>query len=69
MKVCTEKASYCKNEFMSICTAGSVEEQKNCRFYKPSSHSDKCMYYILDKYCDCVEAQVAAEEKSAPEIL
>ena len=34
-----------------------------------SIYSDKCIYYIFDKYCDWLEAQMDAEEKNAPEIL
>jgi hypothetical protein len=44
---------------MSICTAADESEQKRCKFYKKSSHSDKCMYFVFDEYCDCLEAQLA----------
>ena len=54
---------------MSICTAGSVNEQKKCRFYKKSYYGDRCMYFIFDKYCDSLEAQLNDEVKDAPEIL
>ena len=49
----------CRNDFMSICTAADESEQKRCKFYKKSSHSDKCMYFVFDEYCDCLEAQLA----------
>jgi hypothetical protein len=64
-----DRLSFCKKGLMSVCTAGSEDRQKKCRFYKKSSSSDKCMYFIFDKYCDCLEAQMDAEEKDAPEIL
>jgi len=69
MTVQSDKISFCKRGLMSICTAGSLKEQKKCRFYKKSSHSDRCMYYLFDKYCDCLEAQMSTEKQDAPEIL
>lgn len=54
---------------MYVCNASSEEEQKKCRFYQKSSYSDKCMYFIFDKYCDCLEAQMNTEEQDVPEIL
>lgn len=42
---------------MFICTAVNESEQKNCKFYKKSSSSDRCMYFVFDEYCDCLEAQ------------
>jgi hypothetical protein len=64
-----DRLSFCKKGLMSVCTAGSVDRQKKCRFYKKSSYSDKCMYFIFDKYCDCLEAQMNTEKKDVPEIL
>lgn len=54
---------------MSVCTAGSADEQKKCRFYKKSSYTDKCMHFTFEKYCNCLEAQMNAEGKDVPEIL
>ena len=68
-KVQGNRLSFCKKGLISICTAGSADEQKKCRFYEKSSYSDKCMYFIFDKYCDCLEAQMKAEKKDVPEIL
>ena len=64
-----DRLNFCKKGPMSICTAGSVNEQKKCRFYKKSSYGDRCMYFIFDKYCDSLEAQLNDEVKDAPEIL
>ena len=47
---------------MSICTAASESEQKNCKFYKKSSFTDKCMYFMFDEYCDCLDAQIATHQ-------
>jgi hypothetical protein len=47
---------------MSVCTAENEHQQKYCRFYEKSSYSDKCMYYVFDAYCDCLEAQLSAQE-------
>jgi hypothetical protein len=54
---------------LSNCTARTVEEQKNCRFYRKSSHSEKCMYLVFDQYCDCFEAQVCAERQADLAVL
>jgi hypothetical protein len=69
MTVQVDRLSFCKRGLMSVCTAGSVDEQKKCRFYEKSSSSDKCMYFIFNKYCDCLEAQMNTEELDDPEIL
>jgi hypothetical protein len=53
---------FCRNAFMSICTATDESEQMRCKFYKKSSHSDQCMYFVFDEYCDCLEAQLAARK-------
>jgi hypothetical protein len=47
---------------MSICTAGGEGEQKSCKFYKKSSFTDRCMHFMFDEYCDCLEAQVAIQQ-------
>ena len=69
MTVQVDRLCFCKKELMSICTAGNVDDQKKCRFYQKSSCCDRCMYFIFDKYCDCLEAQMNTEEPDAPEIL
>ena len=67
MKV--DKLCFCKKGTMSECTAGSVDYQKRCRYYRKSSYSDKCMYFTFGKYCDCLAAQMKTAKKDAPEIL
>jgi len=52
--------NYCKPGIMSRCSAGTIwENQKNCKFSKKSSVSERCMHYIpsLDGHCDSVDAQ------------
>ena len=51
---------YCKSDIMSVCIAENERQQKYCRFYEKSSYSDKCMYFMFDEYCDCLEAQMNA---------
>jgi hypothetical protein len=58
-----EKLSFCKRDMMSICTAAGEGEQRKCKFYKKSSFTDKCMHFMFDEFCDCVEAQVAIQQK------
>ena len=64
-----DRLSFCKKGLISVCTAAGVDEQKNCRFYKKSTYCDRCMYFIFDKYCDSLEAQMDDEDNDAPEIL
>jgi len=42
---------FCRSDFMSIFTAAGDSEQKRCKIYKKSSHSDNCMYFVFDEYC------------------
>jgi hypothetical protein len=59
IEVLNESLSFCKRDVMSICTAASESEQKKCKFYNKSSFTDKCMHFMFDEFCDCVEAQIA----------
>ena len=63
IEVLNERLCFCKRDVMSICMAESEREQKNCKFYKQSSFTDRCMYLMFDEFCDCLEAQVATEQK------
>jgi hypothetical protein len=58
-----EELCFCKRDVMSICTADSKSDQKNCKFFQKSSFTDRCMYLMFDEFCDCLEAQVATEQK------
>lgn len=60
--VLNEKLCFCKREIMSICTADSESDQKSCTFYKMSSFTDRCMHFMFDEDCDCLEAQIATEQ-------
>lgn len=61
IEVLNEELCFCKREFMSICTAANIREQKNCKFYKKASFSDRCMHFMFEEYCDCLEAQIATQ--------
>ena len=52
--------SFCKKDIMSVCTAATDTQQKDCRYYERSCTTDKCMYHIFDEYCDCLKAQMNA---------
>jgi hypothetical protein len=52
--------NFCKQEEMSICTAGNQNTQISCSFYEKSRFAERCMYYIFDEYCDCLKAQMNA---------
>jgi hypothetical protein len=47
---------------MSICTAKNQKQQVGCSFYEKSQFAERCMYYIFDKFCDSLAAQMDAEE-------
>ena len=57
-----ETVNFCKPEVMSVCAACSRVEQKNCRYYEKSHSVDRCMYYVLQAYCDCLDAQKQARQ-------
>jgi hypothetical protein len=52
--------NFCKQEEMSICTAGNNNQQTGCSFYEKSRFAERCMYYIFDEFCDCLKAQLNA---------
>ena len=58
MTVQTIDVSYCKKDIMSVCTAVSVSQQKNCRYFSKSTYKRGCMYYRFDEFCDCIDAQI-----------
>jgi hypothetical protein len=62
IEVLNERLCFCKRDIMSICTAASESEQKNCKFYKKASFSDRCMHFMFDEYCDCLDAQIATQQ-------
>jgi hypothetical protein len=62
IEVLNESLSFYKRDIMSIFTADNEREQKNYKFYKKSSFSDRCMHFMFDEYCDCLEAQVAIQQ-------
>lgn len=42
---------------MSRCAAnGNNSEQERCDFFDRSEHSPRCMYFIMEEYCDCWQA-------------
>ena len=53
--------NFCKQEEMSICTAGNQKEQIECNFYEKSQFAERCMYFMFDEYCDSLKAQMNAE--------
>lgn len=55
--------NFCKQEEMSICTAGDCKQQVDCSFYEKSQHANRCMYFIFEEYCDSLKAQMNAVKK------
>ena len=48
---------YCDaTDSMSKCKAKKIGVQKHCQFFDESVCSPRCMYYIMDEYCDCWQA-------------
>ena len=52
--------NYCRPEQISTCTAAGPKEQVGCSFYEKSGHVERCMYFIFNEYCDCLQAQLNA---------
>ena len=58
---CTE-TNFCKKDKMSVCTAENSKQQEKCSFFKKSSYEHRCMYFIFDEYCDCLNAQMQTNQ-------
>jgi hypothetical protein len=56
-----QEMTFCKKDVMSVCMAPNKAQQKQCRFYEGSSYSEKCMYFVLEEFCDCLKAQISSE--------
>jgi hypothetical protein len=56
--------NFCKQERMSVCTAEDQKQQCGCSYYEKSRFAERCMYYIFEEYCDCLTAQINAQETS-----
>ena len=54
--------NFCKREWMSICTAENQKQQCGCSYYEKSQFAERCMYFIFEEYCDCLTAQLNAQE-------
>ena len=46
---------------MSVCTAEDSKQQEKCSYFEKSSHEYRCMYFIFDAYCDCLNAQMQSK--------
>ncbi len=53
---------FCRKDVMSVCMAPNREQQRS-RFYERSSYSDRCIYFVLKEFRDCLKAQVFTETK------
>ena len=54
--------NFCKREQMSICTADNQKQQVGCSYYEKSQFAERCMYFIFEEYCDCLTAQMNAQQ-------
>ena len=57
-----QQQCFCKTELMSHCVADDREQQRHCHFYQPASAGSKCMYFVSEEFCDCLNAQVDAQK-------
>ena len=55
--------NFCKQEQMSICTADDKKQQVGCSYYVKSRFAERCMYFIFEEYCDCLTAQMNAQQE------
>jgi hypothetical protein len=56
------ETSFCKNDLMSVCTACTKDQQRNCWFYEKASSADRCMYFTFNEFCSSPEAQQQARK-------
>ena len=57
-----QKINFCKSEMMSVCRADSKKQQQDCIFYEKSNSESRCMYFVFNEFCDCINAQLYATE-------
>jgi len=57
-----QQISFCKQDIMSVCIADSRARQEECLFYAKSCHTDRCMHFVFDEYCDCLKAQMFSNQ-------
>jgi len=50
--------NFCKTEEMSFCAVENMSQQPDCNYYEKARHANRCMYFIFEKYCDCLNAQL-----------
>jgi hypothetical protein len=60
MMMSKAEINLCKQKEMSICSADRQMQQENCSFYEKSINANRCMYFVFEKYCDCLKAQMHA---------
>ena len=59
-----QEMTFCQKDVMSVCMASDKAQQQRCRFYERSSYSERCMYFALEEFCDCLKAQMFTEIKA-----
>jgi hypothetical protein len=59
-----QEMTFCKKDVMSVCVAPNKAQQERCQFYEGSSYSERCMYFVLEEFCDCLKAQLSTEFKA-----
>ena len=54
------ETSFCKRDLMSVCTACSQDQQKECAFFQKATSADRCMYFVFNEFCGNLAAQSQA---------
>ena len=57
-----ETINLCRTEHISVCIAENNQEQHDCNFYEKSYNANRCMYFMFDEICDCLDAQTDARD-------
>ena len=53
----SSRVNFCETKMISVCNAIEKTMQKYCKFYDKASHSDQCMFFHSDEFCDNLRAQ------------
>lgn len=55
--------NFCKLDNPSKCGAGESwdNQQRVCRFSAQAAYEKRCMYFVMGEFCDCLKAQMDAE--------
>lgn len=63
-----EFPNLCIKGDMSGCKGSSWKTQIGCLFSEKASKEERCMYFVMGEFCDCLKAQMHEETPLADKV-